>query len=145
MRGISTALPASNARNDTTSWGGLHSRRVRSRDFDAEARVIADGGFEKRDGADRLLVRHDRCERDARGIVDTDMDELPADAATAALAYAVPGDAIANALETAKFLAINMDQFARMLPLVAPHWSGQIESAEAVQAQPLQDPAADCP
>lgn len=71
-------------------------------------------------------------------------DELPADAATVALACAVTGDAMGKALETAKFLDIEMDQFSRMPPLVAPHWSGRIESAEAVQAQPLQDPADGC-
>ena len=44
--------------------------------------------------ADRLLVRHDPCEGDARSIVDTDMDELPADAACIALAFAITSDAM---------------------------------------------------
>jgi hypothetical protein len=53
------------------------------------------------------------------------MDELPADAATLALAYVIPGDAMADALEPAELLDIDMDQFARMLSLVAAHRLGR--------------------
>src|SRR6202047_1882841 len=103
-----------------------------------------DGGFEKSACADRLLVRHDPCEGDARGIVDTDMNELPAGAACIALAFAVAGDALANSLEAPQFLDVEMDQLARMLSLIAPHRRGRLEGAEAVQAQPLEDPADGC-
>ena len=42
------------------------------------------------------------------------------DAACIALAFAVAGDAMANALEAPQFLDVGMDQLARMLSLVAP-------------------------
>ena len=61
-------------------------------DGDAEAFVIGNGGSEKSDSANRFLVRKDLRECDTRGIVDTDTDELPADAAAVALAGAIAGD-----------------------------------------------------
>jgi hypothetical protein len=48
--------------------------------FDAEAGVIGINSFEEGDGALLALVGHDFGESDARGIVDADVDELPADA-----------------------------------------------------------------
>jgi hypothetical protein len=53
-------------------------------------------------------VRVDPCEGDARGVVDTNMDELPT--RVLALAFAVAGDAMANALEAPQFLDVEMDQ-----------------------------------
>ena len=47
--------------------------------LDAEAGVVGDGRFEEGDGALFPLVLHHSAEGDARGIVDADMDELPAD------------------------------------------------------------------
>jgi hypothetical protein len=46
-----------------------------------------------------------------------------------ALAFAVAGDAMANALEAPQFLDVEMDQLARMLSLVAPLslWAGNNE------------------
>jgi len=40
------------------------------------------------------------------------VDELPADAAGVALALAVAGDAMADALEAAELLDVDMDQLA---------------------------------
>jgi hypothetical protein len=48
--------------------------------------MVGDGGVEKRHGALLGVIRHDLDEGDAGGIVDADMDELPADAAITALA-----------------------------------------------------------
>jgi len=50
-------------------------------DCDAEALVVGDRRLQKVDGADGFFIRLDLCEGDARGVVDADMDELPADAA----------------------------------------------------------------
>ena len=71
---------------------------------DAEAVVVGDGGLEERSGALFLLVGPDLREGEARGVVDRDMDELPADAAAVALAGAVAGDAMANPVEAAELL-----------------------------------------
>jgi hypothetical protein len=54
------------------------------------------------DCAIRLLVRQYLGEGDTGMIVDTDMDELPADAAAIALTSAVAGDAMADFIETAE-------------------------------------------
>jgi len=58
--------------------------------------VIGQGGLQESDGALFSLVRHDLGESEARGVVDADMDALPADAAAVALAGAVAGDAVAD-------------------------------------------------
>ena len=63
------------------------------------------------------------------------MDELPANAAAVALACAVAGDAMADALEAAEFLDIDVDHVARMLALVTAHRLGRFEVAQPVQAQ----------
>ena len=68
-----------------------------ARHGDAEAAVIGEGGMEEGGRAFLLLVGPDLAEGDARGIVDTDMDELPADTAAVRLAMAVAGDAVADA------------------------------------------------
>src|SRR5579862_2338855 len=65
-------------------------------DVDAQASVVGHCGVEEGDGAFLFLVGHDLGEGDARGVVDADMDELPAEALAAttpvALAAAIAGD-----------------------------------------------------
>ena len=59
-------------------------------DGDAEAGVVGDRGLEEGDGAFLLLVGQDLAEGDARGVVDADVDELPAGAARLALLVRSP-------------------------------------------------------
>ena len=61
---------------------------------DAEAGIVGQGGLQEGDGAVLALVGQDLCEGDARGVVEADVDELPAGAA--ALAGALAGDAVAD-------------------------------------------------
>ena len=68
----------------------------------AEFRVIGHGGLEEGDGAFLLFVWQDLGEGDPRGIVDGNVDELPADAAAVALALSIAGDAMADLVETAQ-------------------------------------------
>src|SRR5829696_8314835 len=88
-------------------------------DRHAEAVVIGDGGLEEGNRALRLLVRHDHGEGDARGVVDADMDELPAGAFTSgpcvALPPAVAGDAVADLVEAAELLDVDVDELAGVL------------------------------
>jgi hypothetical protein len=70
-----------------------------ARDLDDEAFIVGDCGVEKRHGALLGVIRHDLDEGDAGGVVDADMDELPADAAIMALASAIAGDAVADSIE----------------------------------------------
>ena len=62
------------------------------------------------DGALLALVGQDLGEGDARGVVEADVDELPAGAA--ALAGALAGDAVADLLEAAELLDVEVDQLA---------------------------------
>ena len=70
-------------------------------DLDAEAAVVGDGCPEEGGGALLPLVGQDAGEGDPRGVVDADVDELPAHAARFPLA-AVAGDAVADGLEAAE-------------------------------------------
>src|SRR4051794_41029987 len=92
-----------------------------------------------------LLVRHDHGEGDARGVVDADMDELPAGAFTSgpcvALPPAVAGDAVADLVEAAELLDVDVDELAGVLAFVAPHRLGRLEVPEAAQAGALEDAA----
>jgi hypothetical protein len=57
------------------------------------------------------------------------MQRLPAGAAFAALVGAVAGDAVADAVDAAEFLAVDVDQLARPLSLVADDRQARIEPA----------------
>ena len=87
------------------------------------------------------LGLHDLAEGDARGVVDADMDELPADAAAVALAGAVAGDAMADLVELAELFDVDVDQLAGPLALVAAGWFGRLQGAQPVEAQALEDAA----
>jgi hypothetical protein len=77
---------------------------------------------------------------DPRGVVDADVDELPARAAGFPLP-SVAGDAVTDGLEAAELVDVEVDQLARLLPLVAAHRLGRLEGAEPAEAQALQDAA----
>ena len=69
-------------------------------DDDAEARIVGQGGLQEGDRALLPLVGQDLGEGDARGVVEADVDELPAGAA--ALAGTLAGDAVADPVEAAR-------------------------------------------
>src|SRR5215207_9676739 len=54
---------------------------------------------------------------------------------------AVAGDAVAEALEAAKLLDVEVDELARLLALVAADPLGRLERLEAVEAEPPEDAA----
>lgn len=58
--------------------------------------LYATVALRKGNGTIGFLVRLDPGERDAGVIVDTDLDELPAHAATVALAGPITGDAVTD-------------------------------------------------
>ncbi len=93
--------------------------------------VVGQRGVEEGDGTFLLFVGHDLAEGDARGVVDGDVDKLPADAAAVALADAIAGDAVTDALETAELFGVGVDHLAGLLALVARHWRGRFEVAHA--------------
>ena len=88
-----------------------------------------------------LLVGQDLAEGDTGVVVDANVQILPADAASVALAGAVAGDAVAWAVEAAELLDIDVDEFAGVLAFVAPHRLGRFERLEAVEPEAPQDTA----
>src|SRR3954469_19189787 len=108
---------------------------------DAKVHVVGDRGLEEGDRALLLLVRKDLREGHAGGVVDADGDELPSDAPALALPRSVAGDAMADPVEAAELFDIDVDQFARMLALVAAHRRGGFERLDAVEAEVPEDAA----
>jgi|SRR5208282_1483233 len=51
------------------------------------------------------------------------------------------GDAVPDGADPAELLDIEMDEFARMLALIAPNRLGRLQRAQLVQSQPPQDTA----
>jgi hypothetical protein len=70
-----------------------------------------------------------------------DMDELPADAAAVALAGPITRDAMADLVEAAKLLDIDMDHVAGMISLITTHRFGRLQVTHPVQSQTPQDAA----
>ena len=73
-----------------------------AQDADAKARKVGQSGLQESDGALLPLVGQDLDESDARGVVEADVDELPAGAAAPGGTRA--GDAVADLLEAAELL-----------------------------------------
>src|SRR6266852_6612791 len=69
------------------------------------------------------------------------MDELPADATGVALALAVAGDAVADLIELAEFLDIDVDHLARPIPFVATGRRGRLQGTQLVEPQLLENTA----
>jgi len=81
-------------------------------------------------------------EGDARGIVDADVDELPADAMVAIDRAGIPpGDAMSDRADPAELLDIEMDKLARVLALIATDRLGRLQRSEPVETEPTQDAA----
>src|SRR5205814_3646566 len=86
---------------------------------------------------------HHLCKGDPGSVVDADMDELPAEpfatAAPVALAAAIASDAVADAVDPAELLDIDVDQLARVLALIAAHRIGRLQRAQPAQPEAAQD------
>ena len=61
----------------------------------------------------------------ARGVIDADMDKLPARTMAAA---ADSGDAVADAVDAAQFLDVQVQELPGVFFLVASRWLGRIQS-----------------
>jgi len=112
---------------------------------DAEALVIGDRVFEEGDGADGFFIRLHLDEGDAGSVVDGDMGELPTEPFAArsstALTGAVAGDPVADAVDAAEFLDVEVDHLAGIGALITPHGFDGIEISHPAQAGSTQDPA----
>jgi hypothetical protein len=75
--------------------------------------------FEAAHGTVLFLVLHQGGVGQPRGVIEGDVEELPAGAALAALACAVAGDAMADAVDAAELVGVEVDQCAGPFALVA--------------------------
>jgi len=87
----------------------------------------------------RLLVGQDFGVGEARSIVDSDMKGFPSCAALRALAHAVAGDAVADAVDPAELFRVDVDQFARMFAFVADDGRPDLESRQSVKPAAAQN------
>lgn len=111
-------------------------------DADAELSVIGNGGFQEGDRTFLALISQNLHERDPRGIIDADMDELPTDAVmTVDRARISPGDAVPDGADPAELLDIEVDEFAWVLALVAPDRFRWLQRTQLIQPQPAQNTA----
>jgi hypothetical protein len=106
----------------TTAVVGHHAG-----DGDAEAFIVSHGRLEEGNCTIGLLVGLDLGEREAGVIVDADVDELPADAATVALAGPITGDPMTNFVETTQLSNVDVDDLAGMLAFIATHRLGRLQ------------------
>ena len=110
-------------------------------DGDAVAAEPAERAVEEGAGAGLALVGQDLAVGESGCIVDGDMEDLPA--AMAAAAGAITGDAVADALDAAELLGIDVQQLAGAGALVADHGRPGLESSEAAKAETAEHQAID--
>lgn len=86
-----------------------------------------DGAAGKAAGGPLLFIRQHLGIGKPGSIIDGDVQAFPASAAFVALARPVAGDPVPDPVDPAELLGIDMDQFTRMLTLVAQHRRTQVE------------------
>src|SRR6516225_8668829 len=97
---------------------------------------------EKPDRALLFLVRQDLAVSQARGVVDTNVQCLPADAVMAIdRTRLASGNAVADTGDAPELLGVEVDQLARTLALVAHDRRLLIKRRQPIQTQPAQNPA----
>ena len=102
---------------------------------DAELCVVDHRGFQEGDSAPLALAFLDLGIGDARGVVDADMDVLPTHAPAVALSSAIAGDAMSYVVELSEFLDVDVDELARMFPLVTAHRLGRFQCSQPVEPE----------
>ena len=110
-------------------------------DLHAEASKEAQGVEQETQTGASLLVRQDFRIGKPGVVVDRQMHIFPADPSGLALAGALAGDAVADAIELAELFDVDVDDLAGSCALVAADRLGRFESGKPIEAQPLQDAA----
>jgi hypothetical protein len=103
------------------------------------ATVPGERPVEEGDGAGPALVRQDLAVGEPCGIVDGDMQDLPA--GTASGVAPVAGDAVADAFDPAELLGVDVEQLAGTGALLADHGRPGLEGGEAAEAEAPQHQA----
>ena len=105
---------------------------------DSELAIVFNGGSEHRNDRVGMLIRGNVGQRQARGIIDRDMNEVPTDAAIAARAIA--RDAMPYTLDSPEFLDIQVQQLPGMFALVAPYGWAWFQIPPTRQPSSAKDP-----
>ena len=126
-----TASLAEQARDIARAVVGHHP-------FDPDALALEPAQRADQEAGGRLasLVRQDLDIGEARGVVDRDVHELPADLAV--LAPPIAGDAMAEPGEAGELLGVEMDQLAGPCAVVAPRRLARFERGQSAEAEPGQ-------
>src|SRR5260221_4266746 len=80
------------------------------------------------------LIGQKLGEGDAGSVIDGDVEKLPSGAA-GVIALAVASDAVADPLDAGELLDIEVDEFARVLTLVAAHRRWRLQRGEPGEAR----------
>ena len=114
-------------------------------DGDAKALIPGDRCLEMGDGARGFLIGMYLSEGEPGGVVDADMDKLPAVSlafrALVGLSGPIARDAMADPLEAAEFLDVEVDHVARGFMFVTSSRLWRIEIAGAGEPCGAQDAA----
>jgi hypothetical protein len=81
-----------------------------------------------------LLVRQDLDARQARGVVDGDVDELPP--GTVRALAAIAGDPVSDAPEAGELLGIEVNELAGACAIVPPRRRARLERGQMTEPQP---------
>ena len=100
-----------------------------------------DGPRGEPDRAFLAFIRQDLGIGQARGVIDGDVDKFPAGSALVALSPPIAGDAMADAVDSAEVLDVNMDQLTGPLALIADDLGLGVEAGEAAKAASAQGKA----
>jgi len=108
---------------------------------DAVGGEVGPGSLQEPDCGEGLFVVEDLDVGEAGGVVDGDVDELPAHTPVAVVSFASAGDAVARNVEATELFDVDVDQLTRVAPAVTVGGLGWLESPQPVQSQSLQDRA----
>jgi hypothetical protein len=106
-------------------------------DADAATLEPGDGAFEEAGGGRGSFIGEYLDVGESGSVIDSDMDELPADAADFLRLIAM--DAMTDAADTAQLLDVHVDELARLVPLVSANGLFGFEALEPRQALAGQD------
>ncbi len=97
-----------------------------------------DRSFQERDAGGAFLVGEDLDVGEAAGVVDRDVDVLPAGLVGAPVALAAAGDSMTGTFEPAELLDVDVDQLAGVAAAVPVRWFRWLEPRQPVQPEAAQ-------
>lgn len=108
-----------------------------ARDVDSMAGVPGDQPSKEGDSGGRSFISQDFGISQTGSVVHGNMDELPT--STSSALFAVASNAMADDLDAAQLLDIDVDELARQIPLIAANGLPGVEILESGQTRSNQD------